>query len=190
LGSFNEALRETVEELHVMRSQPLSQSVVGGTQTPGNLLNNPNPVIVALKQAIHTTLTREFKSSFYENIDKSHPVSVGQGQAMTLPTAWSIWVEEGGYHRPHVHPRGWYSSAYYVSLPGSLQATGRSVTDGNIAFGRPGTATPRNLEAERMIEPAEGILALFPSYFWHETLPFKGDEARVVVAFDAVPSNQ
>lgn len=188
LVSFNEALRETLEELHVMRTQPLSQSVIGGTQTPGNLLNNPNPVIVALKQAIHTTLKREFGPSFYENIDTNHPVSVGNGHSMSLPTAWSIWVTAGGYHRSHVHPRGWYSSAYYVSLPGKLQATGRTETDGNLAFGRPGVATPGMLEADRTIAPAEGILALFPSYFWHETLPFKGDEARVVVAFDAVPS--
>ena len=188
LVSFNEALRETLEELHVMRTQPLSQSVIGGTQTPGNLLNNPNPVIVALKQAIHTTLKREFGPSFYENIDTNHPVNIGKGHSMTLPTAWSIWVMEGGYHRPHVHPMGWYSSAYYVSLPGSLQATGRTGSDGSLAFGRPGVATPRSLEAERTIAPAEGILALFPSYFWHETLPFEGNEARVVVAFDAVPS--
>ena len=188
LATFNEALRETVEELHVMRSHPLSQSVIGGTQTPGNLLNQPNPVIQALKQAFHSTLSRELGPSFYKKINETHPVSVGQGRSITLPAAWSIWVTEGGYHRSHVHPKGWYSSAYYVSLPGELKVTDRSGNDAKLAFGRPDLVTPVPLETERMITPAEGILALFPSYFWHGTLPFESSEPRVVVAFDALPS--
>jgi tetratricopeptide (TPR) repeat protein len=188
LASFNEALRETVEELHVMRSQPLSQSVIGGTQTPGNLLNQPHPVIRALKQAFHTTLTRELGPSFYQSISDTHPVSRGRGHDITLPAAWSIWVTEGGYHRPHVHSKGWYSSAYYVSLPATLKTADRPEDDGKLAFGRPEMVTPVKLGMERMITPAEGILALFPSYFWHETLPFKSSEARVVVAFDALPA--
>jgi hypothetical protein len=28
---------------------------------------------------------------------------------------------------------------------------------------------------------------LFPSYFWHGTVPFQSDQPRVTVAFDAVP---
>lgn len=189
LASFNGALRETLEELHVMRSHPLSQSVIGGTQTPGNLLNQNHPVIRALKHAFHTTLSRELGPAFYKSISDSHPVSRGRGHAIDLSTAWSIWVTEGGYHRPHVHSKGWYSSAYYVSLPATLKATEGTGDEGKLAFGRPELTLQLKLGVERMITPAEGILALFPSYFWHETLAFKSLEARVVVAFDAVPSN-
>jgi hypothetical protein len=28
---------------------------------------------------------------------------------------------------------------------------------------------------------------LFPSYVWHGTVPFAGDQPRLTVAFDAVP---
>jgi hypothetical protein len=28
---------------------------------------------------------------------------------------------------------------------------------------------------------------LFPSYFWHRTLPFEAAETRISIAFDAVP---
>jgi len=28
---------------------------------------------------------------------------------------------------------------------------------------------------------------LFPSYFWHGTLPFHSDQPRLTVAFDVVP---
>ena len=31
------------------------------------------------------------------------------------------------------------------------------------------------------------MLVLFPSYFWHGTVPFVSDQPRLTVAFDAVP---
>lgn len=188
LATFNEALREILEELHVTRGNPLSQSVKGGTQTPGNLLQQPHPVILALNRAFHATLSRELGPAFFDRLSQDHPVSVGRDLPVTLPAAWSIWVTEGGYHRSHVHTRGWYSSAYYVSLPSELRDAAENIHQGSLAFGRPELKIPGKLESERKIAPAEGMLALFPSYFWHETLPFKSSEARVVVAFDALPS--
>ncbi|MGH8111927.1 MAG: putative 2OG-Fe(II) oxygenase, partial [Rhodanobacteraceae bacterium] len=35
--------------------------------------------------------------------------------------------------------------------------------------------------------PQTGMLVLFPSYFWHGTVPFSDDDTRLTVAFDAVP---
>ncbi len=189
LENFNDVLRETLEELHVTRGNPLSQSVKGGTQTPGNLFHQPHPVIGALEQAFHATLTRELGPAFFDRLGDAHPVSVGRGHPITLPTAWSIWVTEGGYHVPHVHSRGWYSSAYYVSLPGEMMSPSGSGHQGALAFGKPELDTPEKLEADKIITPVEGVLALFPSFFWHGTLPFKSPQPRVVVAFDALPSN-
>jgi hypothetical protein len=31
------------------------------------------------------------------------------------------------------------------------------------------------------------MLVLFPSYLWHGTVPFSSNQARLTVAFDAVP---
>ena len=39
----------------------------------------------------------------------------------------------------------------------------------------------------RLVKPKEGLLVLFPSYFYHRTIPFEGDEERVSIAFDFVP---
>ena len=187
LEAFNDALRDALEEFHVTRANPLAQSVVGGTQTPGNLLRQPHPVIVALNQAFHDTLTRELAEDFYAKLDDDHPVLVGRGHGIRLPSAWSIWVTEGGYHRSHVHSEGWYSSAYYVSLPSTLEDADVPEPAGALEFGRPGTPTPENRAADHVVRPVEGTLTLFPSYFWHGTLPYSGTEPRVTVAFDAVP---
>ncbi len=34
------------------------------------------------------------------------------------------------------------------------------------------------------------MLVLFPSYFWHGTVPFSSTQTRLTVAFDAVPERQ
>jgi len=38
------------------------------------------------------------------------------------------------------------------------------------------------------VKPERGMLVLFPSYFWHGTVPFGGSDTRLTVAFDAVPA--
>jgi hypothetical protein len=59
--------------------------------------------------------------------------------------------------------------------------------DGILTFGEPGIATTPGLAAEYSVRPSVGLLVLFPSYFWHGTVPFRSHQARLTVAFDAVP---
>ncbi|HUT50462.1 MAG TPA: putative 2OG-Fe(II) oxygenase [Alphaproteobacteria bacterium] len=33
--------------------------------------------------------------------------------------------------------------------------------------------------------PAAGLMVLFPSTFWHHTIPFKSDDYRICIGFDA-----
>ena len=37
------------------------------------------------------------------------------------------------------------------------------------------------------IRPEEGMLVLFPSYFYHRTIPFESAQQRICIAFDAIP---
>ena len=39
----------------------------------------------------------------------------------------------------------------------------------------------------RRIRPQEGRLVLFPSFVYHETVPFESQAHRISIAFDAVP---
>jgi hypothetical protein len=34
------------------------------------------------------------------------------------------------------------------------------------------------------IKPREGMIVLFPSYFYHRTIPFESAEERITLAFD------
>jgi hypothetical protein len=45
----------------------------------------------------------------------------------------------------------------------------------------------RSAPATRAVEPREGRLVIFPSYFYHRTRPFDCIGARISIAFDAVP---
>jgi hypothetical protein len=56
-----------------------------------------------------------------------------------------------------------------------------------LTFGEPSIATTPPLPAEYSVRPGVGMLVLFPSYFWHGTVPFSSDQPRLTVAFDAVP---
>lgn len=85
----------------------------------------------------------------------------------------------------HVHPRGWISSAFYIELP-DIMAEART-DEGVLEFGRPGIITAPTLESEYAVRPTVGMLVLFPSYFWHGTVPFASAQPRLTVAFDAVP---
>ena len=65
--------------------------------------------------------------------------------------------------------------------------TAGHTAEGSLSFGAPGMITTPTLEAELSVCPELGRLVLFPSYFWHGTLPFRSEQPRLTVAFDVVP---
>lgn len=116
--------------------------------------------------------------------DPDHPFAAHR------PTRWraSIWavVMEGqGYQVPHIHPKAWLSGVYYASVP--AQVAEEPGVAGWIEFGEPqpelGCSVRREL---KLIRPQEGMMVLFPSYFYHRTVPLLGAGLRVSLAFDLV----
>jgi len=180
LDSFNSLLAETLNELHSMQQNPLGQSVRGGTQTSGRLFNRPHPIIQDLKSSLTTTAQRFFTSL---QRDPSHPITSRIGKDIELSGSWSIRLKNAGYHVPHIHSKGWYSSAYYVSLP--------EITNdkkGWLGIGKCGIELQTPQETELWIKPEVGTLVLFPSCFWHGTEPFSDPQERLSVAFDILPT--
>ena len=38
-----------------------------------------------------------------------------------------------------------------------------------------------------MFEPEPGLMLLFPSYFYHRTMPFESADMRISISFDVLP---
>jgi hypothetical protein len=182
VADLHAALRPVLETRHRQRSHPLDQSLRNGTQTSRGLLVDPDPVIRALLGAMAEPI-----SAYQAQMprDTAHPLYSRSTSRAHLVGCWSIRLKRGGFHVNHIHPQGWISSAYYVSVPAEVEDT--SMRSGWIKFGEPRFPMP-NGEAGRFVQPRPGMLVLFPSYLWHGTTPIHGDEARLTIAFDAVPS--
>jgi tetratricopeptide (TPR) repeat protein len=113
--------------------------------------------------------------------DASHPFCAAAPNRASV-TMWTNILSGGGYHTPHIHPAAWVSGVYYVKVPGG--GAGQSGVL-ELACTEPlfaGHANP----LVRPVRPEAGMLVLFPSYFYHRTIPTEGSEERIAVAFDLV----
>jgi tetratricopeptide (TPR) repeat protein len=159
----------------------LYQSLRQGTETTQDLSRSRDPVIQALFHAFAAPIA-QYRDRIGQGKDALRRRNRG---ASRFNGSWSVRLHRAGYHTRHVHPRGWISSACYIQLPDSMR-TGHSA-EGTLSFGAPGMITAPALEAELSVRPELGQLVLFPSYFWHGTLPFHSEQPRLTVAFDVVP---
>jgi hypothetical protein len=116
--------------------------------------------------------------------DAAHPLFGRKREAFAFSGSWSCRLNTNGFHTNHLHPRGWISSAYYVALPDHMGPQGA----GWLKFGESNLNLGEQDRPQGQVEPVAGRLVLFPSYFWHGTVPFPSEGARLTVAFDAVPS--
>jgi tetratricopeptide (TPR) repeat protein len=184
LASFLADLKRSLEHLHEPHDHPLLfQSLRHGTETTGDLTREQDPVIKALFQAFDAPI-RDYLAYIGTGTDPLRRRNRGTYQ---YNGGWSVRLRSAGYHTHHVHPRGWISSAFYIDLPaGMAHATSQ---DGCLAFGEPGMITAPPLHAQHVVRPEPGRLVLFPSYFWHGTVPFHSTQTRLTVAFDMVPEH-
>jgi len=159
----------------------LYQSLRQGTETTQDLSRSQDPVIQALFHAFAAPIAR-----YRERIGSGEDALRRRNRgASRFNGSWSVRLHRGGYHTSHVHPRGWISSACYIQLPDSMKSA--NTGEGILSFGAPGMLTMPALDPEWSVRPEVGQLVLFPSYFWHGTLPFQSEQPRLTVAFDVVP---
>lgn len=184
LDAFLADLTERLTKMHgAYRHRLLFQSLRHGTETMGDLSKCPDPVVRALFAAFDTPI-RDYLRRIGHGTD---PLRRRNNNAYHFSGGWSVRLNASGFHQNHVHPNGWVSSACYVELPDVMREP--SGNQGALTFAEPGILTKPLLPPEREIRPAAGTLVLFPSYFWHGTVPFTGNQPRLTVAFDAVPGN-
>jgi hypothetical protein len=175
-------LKRTLDGLHDVASQPLGQSLRHGTQITQDLRVADDPVLKAFFGAIDP-LILDYMARLGSGSDPLRARNTGR---YALSGCWSIRLRPNGHHVDHMHPRGWLSSAFYVDVP--KQTLEGDDHQGWIQFGRPNFRTTPTLEPAHYVRPSPGRLVLFPSYMWHGTEPFSGDEQRMTIAFDIVPA--
>jgi Flp pilus assembly protein TadD len=182
LESFLTELTAHLNALHNPHGhRVLYQSLRRGTETTQDLSRSQDPVIQALFQVFAAPIAR-----YREQIGQGEDALRRRNRGATrFNGGWSVRLHCEGHHTNHVHPRGWISSACYIQLPDCM--TAGHTAEGTLSFGEPGMLTTPSLPAELSLRPEVGLLVLFPSYFWHGTLPFHSEQPRLTVAFDAVP---
>jgi Flp pilus assembly protein TadD len=181
MEELNAALLRSFNARHAFVSHPLDQSLRNGSQTARNLVTDPDPAIRAALQAFAGPI-EDYRRSIGN--EAGHPLTSRNRGATQFSGAWSVQLRREGFHVNHVHPQGWISSAYYVSVPEEVHDV--NTMSGWIKFGEPRYPVP-GAHPETFIKPRPGRLVLFPSYMWHGTNPIHGAETRTTIAFDAVP---
>ena len=178
-------LAEKLDALHQAEHEPVYQTLRLGTQTHESLFNRPgiDPMIAALGENILAAAAR-FMAALPD--DPTHPFLRRKGKGMSWSGSWSVRLREGGHHVDHIHHKGWISGCYYVELPPCL--ADEEGKPGWIKFGEFTRQAGRSLTWEKAIRPRPGLVVFFPSYMSHGTLPTRGAETRLTVAFDIVPA--
>lgn len=183
--AFNVAFRDHIESHPTLFGDPTHNATRHGKHT-GELLQEPKGPVAALEQII---IERGDAYRQRMGMDPAHPFLAAPPERFTL-TVWAVVLPARGYQTAHIHPDAWLSGVYYAQVPAAAETKGH---DGWIAFAETAAmldGTPDTLQEKgaRLIRPEEGLMVLFPSYFYHGTIPFETDETRISVAFDLMPA--
>lgn len=188
LSDYLDELEAVLLTMHATEHEPLQQTLKHGTQTPGRLLYKKFPVISLLKSGLSECIS-EYIAQLPD--DDNHPLLARKSSTFEFAGSWSVKLKPNGFHVNHVHPQGWLSSSFYVKIP-DLNKVEQPENAGVIKFGESSMRLGNREEIARIIQPSAGTLVLFPSYVWHGTIPFNGDETdyRMTAPFDVVPSTR
>ena len=184
IEQFMDEVNHLLTPMHTFKNRPLMQTLKHGTQLPGNLLNRDLPVIKALKSIVLLGVEQYITDL---RSDPNHPFLSKKSEKFWISGSWSVKLTSGGFHVNHVHPEGWISSSLYVKLPSTPLCTDSDKNEGCIGFGQSSMLLVEKDFVERFVQPSVGTMVLFPSYMWHGTVPFYGDDYRLTAPLDVVP---
>jgi tetratricopeptide (TPR) repeat protein len=148
-------------------------------------LAEPKGPAAAFERMIETAVSSYLQR--LARLDAAHPFLVHPPRRWQL-TSWAAVLDGEGTLDPHVHYAGYVSGVYYPKIPAPIGAPGQGEAGWFQFGGNPGRFPCTTQPDTRTIQPREGLMLLFPSYFYHRTLPFTAPESRVSIAFDAVPA--
>ena len=156
-------------------------SNIGGYHSDTTLFSRQEQEIVALRELVQAAL-HEYVPKFLEANCHAPPTKLN----LRL-WGWGINMRAGDLNFQHVHPDAKVSGVYYVSVPPPPQ--GASAEEGAIMFvdPRPRAHMNRvqNQTTKITVNPKAGMMILFPAYYEHAVIPFRGAGVRTCIAFNA-----
>lgn len=180
LDTYLGELVADLERAHTLHAHPIGNSLREGSQIQLAPEKSPFASVRAFPEAIDGPIRR-----YMQAIGGDNPMQRRNTGRYRMGGVWSVRLRPNGFHVNHYHPQGWISSACYLHLPPAVEQGG----EGWLKFGGPAFKTSPLLGPEYFVKPQPGLLALFPSYMWHGTVPFSGSPAdsRITMAFDVLP---
>jgi tetratricopeptide (TPR) repeat protein len=149
-----------------------------------DFLAEPKGPAAALERMMNDA-TRDYLARL--EVGGEHPFALQPPRRWKL-TSWAAVLDGQGNLAPHIHYDGYVSGVYYCQLPGMVaRGPGQA---GWFELGRLPDRFGSAVVEVRAIQPREGMMILFPSYFYHRTVPFEAAETRISIAFDAMPISQ
>ena len=183
LKTFNKALLKRCTEDQNQIFEPHGQAITNGQRTK-NLENDPEFSATSHLLEFINKSARHYCTNHPK--DSQHPF-LAQVTDKWRITAWGSVLNKQGHHSSHIHDSGWLSGVYYAKLPDVMEMENEK-REGWIEFGRPiNYAYNENSPEFHFVRPQEGLMILFPSYLYHQTIPFESDDTRFTVAFDLIP---
>ena len=175
-------LRDHVLAQSTLRWEPFGKTTRQGSQT-ARLAEPGTGVFGDFVHSLRTTVDR-FLSQL--PVLPDHPFQFRVPATYRL-SIWATVLESSGHQLPHIHPNGWLSGVYYVTVPEEIDR-GDPAGPGCLEIGFLDTDLPCTRAPEiRCIAPEPGSLLLFPSYYFHRTVPFDSERSRISIAFDVEP---
>lgn len=165
--TFFSTLIEAIHANPALQFEPAGRTARGGSRADlAPDADQPEALVAGMMQ----TATDAYRQNL--NNHDSHPFVAAAPRQSRL-SLWTNVLQEGGYHTAHIHPGAWLSGVFYVSVP-----AGGPEFAGELELGT-GSIIHR-------VCPQPGLLVLFPSYFYHRTIPTRSKEERISIAFDLV----
>ncbi|HIM24184.1 MAG TPA: tetratricopeptide repeat protein [Rhodospirillales bacterium] len=181
LAAFNAALADHLLGHPSLTLAPKSHATRFGRHS-GELLVEPKGPVAALEGMIMAAV-EEYREAVPPDLD--HPFLAHRPERLGL-SIWGVAMDSQGHQLAHIHPSAWLSGVYYPKIPAVIAADDPDHA-GWIEFGRPPEDFYASVEPDvRLINPEEGLMVLFPSYFYHRTIPYESDDVRISVAFDVL----
>lgn len=185
LDSFNAALTDRICNDPSLTDDPVSKSTSGGAQT-GELRLGDDGCIGDFGTLLTGAVNKALESYVSAGLG-NHPLMAPASPHWTV-RAWGTVLRSGGRQTAHMHPLGWLSGVYYAGIPDDMNIG--AAEDGWLEFGRPPERFFTKTEPPTTrYQPRAGQLILFPSWFWHQTVPFRSENRRISIAFDVVPKS-